>query len=93
MPPPIPPSWMTPSKEKPPVVSVSVSVFEPRLTTPACAVSNRPATEAPVVVCEMSNVPTRPGPPGLNVTAADVAIEPAPFSARVAPGSICVRPV
>jgi hypothetical protein len=67
---------MAPAKEKPPVVSVRVSVFEPRLTTPAWRIDG-PAMEAPVVVCEMSNVPTWPGPPGLN-RRQPIAIEPAP---------------
>jgi hypothetical protein len=80
---PMPPSWMTPLKLEP---LVMVSVFDPRLTTPAPPRLNRPATEVPELVCEMSNLAPAPARP----TKALLVIEPFPFSARVAPPSICV---
>ena len=44
-------------------------------------------TDAPELVCEMSNVPPAPG---VKVTLAEFAIDPLPFSASVAPSSIWV---
>jgi hypothetical protein len=82
----IPPSWMTPLKNDP---LVMVSVLPPRLTTPLPPGSNRAPTEAPDVVCEMSSVEP-PGEMPAKPTNAELAIEPAPFSASVAPWSICV---
>ena len=81
VPPPMPPSAMTPA-----------NVVEPAATVSACAPSAtlpepiRVAIEAPVVVCEMSKVP-------LSKTTAEVAIEPVPLSASVAPPPISVSPV
>lgn len=83
---PMPPSWMTPLKNDP---LVMVSVLPPRLTTPVPPGSNRPPTEAPDVVCEMSSVEP-PGEMPAKATYAELAIEPLPFSARMAPWSICV---
>ena len=76
----MPPSWITPLKNEP---LVMVSVLEPRLTRP---LPNRPVTEVPELVCEMSSVAPAPMRP----TKAELAIEPLPFSARVAPKPICV---
>ena len=86
VPPAMPPSWITPLNDEP---LVMVSVWPPRLTRPIPLLSNRPPTEAPELVCEMSSVAS-PDPNGANVTTAELAIEPAPFSARVAPWLICV---
>ena len=55
VPPPMPPSAMTPSNCV--EALVTVSVFEPSATLP---VPSRVWIEAPVVVCEMSNVPPLP---------------------------------
>ena len=82
----MPPSWMTPANDEP---LVTVSVWLPRLTRPIPAVSARPPTEAPELVCEMSSVAS-PDPSESKPTYKELAIEPAPFSARVAPRSICV---
>ena len=79
-PPAMPPSWITPLKNEP---LVMVSVFDPRLTRP---VPNRAAIEVPALVCEISSVALAPMRP----TKAELAIEPLPFSARVAPLPICV---
>ncbi len=62
-----------------------VSVCEPRSTTAVLELPKRPATDAPAVVCEMSSVP-----PLRKLTKLELAIEPVPDSARVAPKSICV---
>jgi hypothetical protein len=77
---------MTPLKN--PTLLVKVSVFEPSDTTPTPMGSNRPATLAPPLVCEMSKWLVLP--PGLKLMKAEWAIEPLPLSASVAPGSICV---
>ena len=78
----MPPSAMTPWKNDPLVI---VSVFDPRETVLVPLVLNSAPTDAPDVVCEMSNVPLPK-----EVTEAKSAIEPLPFSASVAPLSICV---
>src|SRR5262249_30449538 len=80
-------SWMTPLNG--PTLPVRVSVFEPSDTTPMPLGSNRPATLAPLLVCEISKLPL-PGMRELKPTKAELAIEPLPLSASVAPGSICV---
>ena len=77
---------MMPLKDEP---LVMVRVWLPRLTRPMPKMSNRPATDAPAVVCEMSSV-ALPAPPGAKMTTAELAIEPLPLSARVVPRSICV---
>lgn len=75
---------MTPPKKLPLVI---VSVFDPSATMPPAVNENSAFTDVPEVVCEMSNVPPAPG---VNVTLAEFAIDPLPFSANVAPASICV---
>ena len=82
VPAPMPPSWMTPLKNEP---LVMVSVLLPRLTMPVLPPPNSALIEAPELVCEISNVPAPP-----MVTEAELAIEPLPFRASVAPASICV---
>jgi hypothetical protein len=77
----MPPSAMTPLKVPPLVI---VSVFEPRLMTPTPPISNRTPTEVPELVCEMSSV-AAPAKSGAKPTNAELAIEPLPFSASVAP--------
>jgi hypothetical protein len=89
VPPPMPPSLMTPPKTngKPIVPEVIVSCFEPSSTMPMSP--SRPPTEAPELVCEISNVPTA-GPRGSNRIRLVLSIEPEPFSASVAPRPIAV---
>ncbi len=66
---------------------VIVRVFDPSATMPPAVNENRAFTDVPEVVCEISNAPPAPG---ANVTLAEFAMDPLPFSASVAPASICV---
>ena len=78
----MPPSWITPSKNEP---LVMVSVWPPSDTLLAENRLNSPPTLVPPLVCEMSSVPAPPENPTV-----EKAIEPFPFSASLAPLSICV---
>ena len=84
VPPAMPPSWMTPANDEP---LVMVSVFDPRLTLPSPPRLEQAADGGARV--GLRDVERGRRPPA-KPTKAELAIEPFPFSARVAPGSICV---